>query len=366
MSVSFNACTQNNISTIEWKLAGELPQKNLGVAGPVTGVNNNVLIVAGGSNFPDSMPWLGGKKKYYNEGYIFKKTEEDSLIYFKSFQLPHTLSYPANCSTPQGIVAAGGENESGISNKVLLLQWNKAEENIIIKNLPALPFAVTNAAITSYNNKIYLAGGETKNAVSDNFLMLDLNDTAKGWQQLAHLPHAVSHAVMVTQSNNINTNIYLIGGRKKNENGISDLYAYTFEFDINKNEWMQKQLLPYALSAGTSVAAGENNIVLFGGDKGKTFHKTEEIIIAINKETDEAKKKQLIKGKAQLQSSHPGFSKEVLLYNTIDDKWRVIDTMPFNTPVTTSAVKWNNEIFIPGGEIKAGVRTTQILSVKIK
>ena len=275
------------------------------------------------------------------------------------------LSYAANCSTPQGIVAAGGENESGISNKVLIIQWNEKSENIIIKNLPALPFAVTNAAITSNNNKIYLAGGETKNGVSDKFLMLDLNDTAKDWQQLAHLRHPVSHAVMVAQSNNVGTNIYLMGGRKKNENGISDLYAYTFEFDIKKNKWLQKPSLPYALSAGTGVAAGENNIVLFGGDKGGTFHKTEEIIVAINSETNALKKKKLTEEKAELQSTHPGFSKEVLMYNTINDNWNVIDTMPFNTPATTSAVKWNNEIFIPAGEIKAGVRTPQILLAKI-
>lgn len=365
MSVSFYACTQNTL-TVDWKVAGELPQASLGVAGPVTGVNNNVLIVAGGSNFPDSMPWLGGKKKHYTEGYIFKKVNEDSLIYFKSFHLPYALSYAANCSTSQGIIAAGGEIESGISNKVLLLQWNESDNDIIIKNLPALPFAVTNAAITSYNNKIYLAGGETEDAVSDKFLMLDLNDTVKGWQQLQHLPHAVSHAVMVMQSNGVDTNIYLIGGRKKNENGISDLYAYTFEFDVNKNKWTQKQSLPYALSAGTGVAARENNIVLFGGDKGETFHKTEEIISAINKETNEVKKKQLTEEKAQLQSSHPGFSKEVLMYNTVEDKWKVIDTIPFNVPVTTSAIKWNDEIFIPCGEIKAGVRTPQILSAKIQ
>lgn len=366
MSLSFCACTQNKINTIEWKLAGEIPHTNVGVAGPVTGVNNNVFIIGGGSNFPDSMPWLGGKKKYYSQGYIFKKAKEDSLVYFKLFHLPYSVAYAANCSTPKGIVAAGGENETGISNKVLLLQWNEGSNDVIIKNLPELPFAVTNASITFYNNKVYLAGGETKDAVSDKFSMLDLNDTAKGWQQLPHLSYPVSHAVMVVQSNSVDTSIYLIGGRKKKDNGISDLYAYTFEFNLNKNKWRQKQSLPYALSAGTGVAAGENYIILFGGDKGETFHKTEEIIAAINKETNEVEKKQLIKEKARLQTAHPGFSKEVLIYNTIEDKWKVIDTMPFHAPATTSAIKWNDEIFIPCGEIKAGVRTPQILKAKIR
>jgi cyclically-permuted mutarotase family protein len=364
MSLLFYACSQKNITATKWSLAGTLPQ-SLGVAGAVAGINNNVLVVAGGSNFPNNMPWLGGKKKYYSEGYIFKKTNKDSLVFYTSFHLPFSISYAANCSTPEAIIAAGGENESGISNKVFSLQWNNARDTISIKNLPALPFAVTNAAITCRNNTIYLAGGETKNGISDKFLLLDLNDTGKGWQQLPHLPHAVSHAVMVTQSNGIKNCIYLIGGRKKNNDGISDLYAYTFAFDISKNQWQQKQSLPYALSAGTGVAAGENYILLFGGDKGETFHNTEKIIAAINKENDSLKKENLNEAKIKLQSSHPGFSKEVLLYNTINDKWTAIDSIPFHAPVTTMAIKWNDEIFIPGGEIKAGVRTPQILSAKI-
>ncbi|MFT4156278.1 kelch repeat-containing protein [Parafilimonas sp.] len=364
MSLIFCACTHADITAMEWKLAGELPQAGKGLAGPATGVSNNRLIVAGGSNFPDGMPWLGGKKKYYSEGYIYNKANEDSLVYNKSFSLPFNLAYAASCSTPKGIVVAGGENETGISNKVLLIEINKAD-SVITTYLPELPFAVTNAAIIYYNNKVYLAGGELSNAVSDKLLMLDLNDTTKGWQSLPHLMHPVSYAVMVTQFNGIDTSIYLIGGRKKNDNGISDLYAYTFEFNLNKNKWSQKQSLPYTLSAGTGVAAGHHNIILFGGDKGIIFHKTEEIIAEINTITDGTKKQQLIEEKKQLQSSHPGFSKAVLAYNTIEDKWTAIDSIPFTAPVTTTAVKWNDMIFIPGGEIKAGVRTPQILSAKM-
>jgi cyclically-permuted mutarotase family protein len=364
ISMLLNACTQQDNIRLQWKMAGMLPQ-TLGVAGPVSGVHNDALIVAGGSNFPEKMPWMGGAKKYYSDGYVFKKNSGDSLVLHQSFQLPFPIGYTANCSTSDGIIAAGGENESGISDKVLWITWDAVADSIAISSLPALPLAVANAAIAFYNNKIYLAGGETKNGASDKFLFLDLNDTAKGWQPLPVLPQAVSHAVMVVQSNGADICIYLVGGRKINDNGISDLYATNFQFDINKNKWSQKQPLPYALSAGTGVAAGENNIILFGGDKGGTFHATEEMIAKINAATDEAAKQALIKEKAQLQSSHPGFSKAVLAYNTVEDKWATIDSIPFTSPVTTTAVKWNDMILIPGGEIKAGVRASQILTAKL-
>lgn len=50
-----------------WHIAGVLPSNNqqkegLGLAGPITGISGNRLLVAGGANFPDGMPWKGGKK----------------------------------------------------------------------------------------------------------------------------------------------------------------------------------------------------------------------------------------------------------------------------------------------------------------
>ena len=78
---------QPGLSSIQWKIAGELPsanshEKSLGFVGPVTGINNNILVVAGGANFPNAMPWVGGKKKYYDCGYLFKR-QEDSFVCLK-------------------------------------------------------------------------------------------------------------------------------------------------------------------------------------------------------------------------------------------------------------------------------------------
>ena len=89
------------------------------------------------------------------------------------------------------------------------------------------------------------------------------------------------------------------------------------------------------------------------------------LIAAINNEKDESKKQELILQKNKLQLAHPGFSNEVLLYNIKTNIWKAIDTIPFATPVTTTAVKWKSSFFIPSGEIKAGVRSPNILSVKI-
>ncbi|GEO04348.1 hypothetical protein AAE02nite_20120 [Adhaeribacter aerolatus] len=356
------------VQAINWKVAVELPAltgqaKALGLAGPVAGVHHQVLVVAGGANFPDKMPWLGGTKKYYNDIYVFEKEAKGNTIkpYPKLFHLSNPVAYGASCSTPSGIICAGGENDKGITNQVLLIQWDTATKNIAVKNLPDLPIAVTNAAITSINNKVYVGGGEMADGVSNQFFSLDLNHPAAGWQQLPPLPKPISHAVMVMQSSGEHQYIYLIGGRKKNSNGISDLYDSVYQYDLKSSQWQQKQSLPYALSAGTGMATRAGNILLFGGDKGETFHKTEQLLAAIAAEKGEAKKQELIQQKANLQSAHPGFSKEVLQYNAHADTWKKLGTIPFEVPVTTTAVNWADGVLIPSGEIKAGVRTPQLL-----
>lgn len=367
MSLTFSLSAQTNgVNAMQWKIAATLPaargqQTSLGFAGPVAGVHNDVVIVAGGANFPDSMPWLGGRKKYYDDVYVLKWSNSGSLKRHKSFKLPYPVAYGASCSTPQGVVCAGGENETGITPKVLLLQWNIIKNNIDYKNLPNLPLPVTNASIACDGNTIYVAGGETPTAASAQFLRLDLNDTSAKWVTLPSLPLPVSHAMMVVQSDGNHNGIYIIGGRKKNRNGISDLYASVYSYDLQKHQWQEKKSLPYPLSAGTGVAAGSRYIGLFGGDRGETFHKTETLIAAINGEKEETKKEELNRQKMVMQSNHPGFSKKVLQYNTVTDVWSVAGSIPFVVPVTTTAIKWGNCVLLPSGEIKAGVRTPQIL-----
>ncbi len=355
---------------MQWKIAAALPAGDgqpvsLGFAGPVTGLNNDVMLVGGGANFPDSMPWLGGKKKYYDDIYAFVKKNNKTVPLKKSFKLPFNLAYAATCSTPVGIVVAGGENEKGISNKVFLLKWNGSAETVETKYLPDLPVALTNASATNNEQMVYVAGGETTASASDQLFRLDLNNTEAGWKQLPSIPKPVSHAVFVVQYNGKSSSLYLMGGRKKNADGISDLYSSVFEFDLVNQQWKQKKSLPYNLCAGTGIANGASCILMLGGDKGETFHKAETMIAAIGAEKDETKKQELILQKNKVQSTHPGFSREVLQYNTLTDEWAVYDAIPFQTPVTTTAVRWGDEVIIPSGEIRAGVRSPGILKGRL-
>lgn len=356
------------VKNIDWDIAGTIPPgpqqtRSVGLAGAIVGVNHQVLMVAGGNNFPAEMPWNGGKKQYYAAVFLYRKTPGGlQLIPETHCKLPFNLAYSGVASTTHGVVVAGGENEDGLSKKVLLLNWKN--EALEVSYLPELPEAVSNASLTVTGDLVYLAGGEAADNVSRQFLLLNLKALQDGWKKLPELPKPVSHTVLLASDHASGADVLLIGGRMRNSGDTSTLYKEVFAFNLQRNNWTAKAPLPYPLSAAAGVIKGRN-ILVFSGDQGETFHKAEKLIAEIARENDADTKEALNQQKIELQSNHPGFSTATLKYNLVKNSWTVLNNpMPYGT-VTTSAVSIDNEVIIVGGEIKAGVRTPNILIGKL-
>ncbi len=368
---------------VETSIAATLP--SIGVAGPVTGVLQNHLIVAGGANFPNGMPWKGGSKTYQDQIFVYQRTEKKenhllnsstaNISHSKSLfaleligqdqQLPEPIAYAATCNIEKGLLLIGGENANGISDKTRLLQWEPVNKKMVYKSYPALPIPLTNASAVCVNNRIYLMGGETATTTSDIIYVLDNNQLSKGWQVVGKMPKPLSHMVLTSIAQEENAALYVMGGRQKQASGISLFSQSLYRYNIRENTWEQLADMPYALSAGTGVWWNQDQLILFGGDKGVVFNQVEKYLVAIANETDTIKKQELIQQKNQLQESHPGFSKEVLLYAVNTNNWTAIGKLTQETPVTTAAFIWNSAVYIPSGEIKAGVRTPHILQINI-
>ena len=218
---------KKNEILVKWKVAAVLPpsegqSKSLGFAGPINGVSNNVFIIAGGANFPNGLPWEGGKKYYSNEIYVLQK-EANKFVWNKKVKknLPAPIAYCGVTSTGKGIVYAGGENETGISKQAWIINWNCKDEDIDIESLPDLPLALTNVALTHLDNVVFAAGGDQAKNSSKTFFSLDLDEKNAEWKMLPDLPIALANATLIAQKNSVEKNIYLIGGRTKTASGIS-------------------------------------------------------------------------------------------------------------------------------------------------
>jgi cyclically-permuted mutarotase family protein len=341
--------------------------KQPGLAGAFAGCIGNKLFIAGGANFPDNLPWNGGKKTYWSDIYLYHISNDTTSYWEESRvtgKLPEAIAYGASVQWGDAIICIGGENENGASKKVYLITDKQNKEVVSVERLADLPIALTNLAATIVGNIVYVVGGENAEGVSDKLFKLDVSTYHNSWEELASLPVQASHGVFLTSQMGAIARIFFIGGRKKNSNGISDIYSSVFEYVAGQNKWMPKQDLPYKVAAGFGVSVNKNGLFYFGGDTGETFHKVELLLTAIARETNETVKQQLIKEKNMLQENHPGFSSQIMQYDVLKDKWKVVSKLNASMPVTTTIVRCHKKYYIPSGEIKAGIRSPQVLVIE--
>ena len=346
-------------SPITWKQSGVLPEQpngltHIGLSGVVSGVVANQIIIAGGNNFPEGLPWEGGVKKYYDQVFVYDVKGDTLIMADSSVRLPSKVAYAAIAQLNDGIFYAGGENEKGPLTNVYLIQKNN-KNGVVIINWPDLPEALTNAVAVATSNAVYVLGGATKNGVSDKLWAVYLNDIKAGWKYVSNMPQPTAFAAAVFAQGQV----YIMGGRNKGTDGISEIYNQTFAWNIAKNCWSKKAPLPYVVSAATAVALPDK-ILFIGGDKGVVFHEVEMLAAKIAATTDPETKNSLTEIKNNLQKTHPGFSKDVRAYDASLNKWSPYAQLGFTAPVTTNAFLFNHKVILPVGEIKPGIRTPYI------
>lgn len=357
--------------SIHWSLLTDLPSEkkaSLGFAGMVCGVSHNVLIIAGGANFPEAMPWNGGKKFYSSEIFVLEKV--DSAFKWNKTntqKLLTPIAYAGCTTTPKGIVYVGGESEEGTSSNANILEWNHSKQQVEIKKLPDLPIAVSAPAVTSNGNTVFVICGDEAKKSSNKFYSIDLSNQHPKWDTQPDAPVSLANGIAFF----LKSKIYLISGRSKTASGISDLHATTFVYDLKTQQWKNLNKIfdgvnvtPFTAPAAFVLKG--RYIVLAGGDKGDAFHKIETLISKANLAASEAEKQILIKEKNTLLQHHNGFSTDVLLYDIQLNKWTKIGYLPFAAQVTTAATVWKNRLIIASGEIRPGVRSPHILIGKVK
>ena len=340
-----------------------------GVAGAVIGISGKHLLIAGGANFEDNVPWRGGTKSYHDEIYVLSLNRKGAYCWTRSKTLlPEPMAYSACVSVPQGIFSAGGENKNGPVNKAYLFSYRK---NKLISNpLPDLPEVITSASAALIGSTVYVIGGlNSKGAVASCYA-IDISNKKPVWTKLPDLPQSLSHGVVVAQNDGKETCIYVIGGRYR-EGEVSTFLNTVLKYSPSQNQWESVGEIktttgePFGLSAGTGVAYLDKYIVLFGGDKGIIFNQTERINNTLATMPDGIEKQALLQQKDKLLSEHPGLYREVLAFNTQQGNWEVIGEMPEYVQVTTTAVWWNEKVYIPSGEVKPGIRTDDVTIVEL-
>lgn len=361
---------ENSTNNVQVTGIDEIPsiekkEKSPGYAGMLGGMHNNIIIAAGGANFPEGMPWEGGKKHWYDHIYYYK----DQQWKLSNIKLPIPLAYAGCVSTEDGIVCVGGDNSDGIANKVLLLKYDVTRAAINIEEIQSLPEPLAYTTAVHAEGFIYLIGGKNKNGSTNSFYRID-DKLAGGWEKLDDFPGAprAVHSAVVQESS-FSKKIYVIGGRNERKGEKSIALSSYLSYDLKEGVWKEEGDVivngnKKVLMGAAAEAKGSMHVLIYGGSDEKLFDKLEQLYLNEIKAAHDTVKSDLSNQRKEILKNHPGFQKEILAYNTITGKWFLYDSLQVQIPVTALSFKHNDDFIIVSGEVSPGVRTPKVFKYR--
>ncbi len=367
---------------LEWQQLPALPPASgqdvqPGLAAPFAGVSENVLLVAGGCNFPDKNVWEGGKKAYYDNAYALEHNAEGEYTWHTGFKIPYQAAYGISVTVPEGVICIGGNNNTESFSTVFLMKWDPVSKQIKTESLPSLPFSMSRMAGTLVDEKIYLAGGYTDDQLANSFLCLDLSKWGNHnfqWEILENFPGPPRlQAIAVGQNAAEEKHLYLFSGSSYPED-VEEPYILTdgLEYNPKTETWTKlPDIIPngqqaLSLHGGSGIAMGTQHILFTGGvNRGILFNawKRERNIKLAMADNDTARLSKLLREKHDYFVMEPEefkFNREVLAYHTITKTWIKIQDYPYPGPAGAPMVKWDDGFVVVNGEIKPGVRSPEI------
>ena len=320
-----------------------------GYAGMFSGVSHDVLICAGGANFPDNRPWEGGAKKWYDHIYFLEGIDNQWNISEK--KLPRPLAYGISVSYEDQVIMVGGSDALQHYADVVVLEYIDGEIQIN-KGLPSLPMPISNMSGALVDGVIYLAGGNSAptEVAGKHFYVLDLKkdksdlrwEKGPAWPGPARIQSvAASH----------DGNFYMFSGFELKANSKGDLDRFllkdAFRYGPGRSDaatgvWTQLPEMPRGVAAAPSPAftQGMAHIIIPGGLDSMTITYHD-------------------------QATHPGFREEVTAFNVHSNSWVTMDPMPKGSSrVTAPTVQWQKKWLVINGEKGPGVRSPKIYALE--
>jgi N-acetylneuraminic acid mutarotase/MFS family permease len=327
------AATSAEDEHVNWERLPDVPDR-VGFAGPFAGVSADTLLVAGGANFPQDPPWRGGSKAWYDTVFALEQPHGQWRTVGK---LPRPLAYGIAVTTQEGVLCIGGGDAQLHYADCFRLRWVNGE--LQTDALPPLPRPCAFGSGAVLGDTLFVAGGiDTPGATTalHNFWSLDLSRTDAHWEEREPWPGPERILPVAAACDGA---FYMVSGArlkpgtegKVARDYLTDAYRYR-----PGEGWTKLPDLASAVVAAPSPApvVGGTKFLIIGGDDGTNVH-------------------------FPVPDEHPGFSHQILAYDTIADRWENYGTTPFAS-CTVPQVPWRGWIVIPGGEIRPGIRTAEV------
>jgi N-acetylneuraminic acid mutarotase len=322
---------------LEWSQLPTIPNTP-GIASPYVGTSGDVLLVAGGANFPDAPPWRNGTKVWHDDVYAF--IDQQWRIVGK---LPKPMAYGVSFQTSRGVLCVGGSDAQSHLTDVFLMRF--VEGQIEFESLPDLPLPIANASGARTGSTVYVAGGTESpgsTQASSSFYSLDLSAEKPQWKKLPDVP-GPGRMLSVAATNEKSIFVFSGASLAPGNDGkpVRSYLRDSWQFDIARSAWKRQTDLPFAAVAAPSPAAvtKSGKIVVLGGDDGSHvgFKPPEQ---------------------------HPGFTKTALVYDPAADRWT--SEIPLNiSRVTVPLAAVSDGFILASGEVRPGIRSPEVWRLRI-
>lgn len=330
-------------SAADWTRLPDLLDAH-GFAAPFAGVHRDHLLVAGGANFPGKKPWEGGAKVWHDRVFALDSLKPGGT-WRRVGTLPRPTAYGVSFSLPEGLLCVGGSDATSHHRHVHLLQLS-ADGRVTTRDFPPLPAPRAHASGVLWGRRIVILGGtdtpEATHALASAW-MLDLDAPDSGWQSLPDLP---APGRLLATAGVAGDSLYLVGGAAltagPDGRPVRQWLRETLRFQKNTG-WEKLADGPVVSVAAPQPmpALPSGALLLLGGDNGSQV--------------------------TTPPTAHCGFPTTVFALDPATSAWSPAPVPPLPLGlVTTSAILWRDHLVIPGGEIRPGIRSTQIWALPLR
>ena len=317
-----------------WGRLPPLPDPR-GVASPFAGVSRGVLIVAGGANFPDKMPWEGGRKVWHDTIRVLERPDGE---WRTAGRLPRPLAYGVSVTSGDIVMAIGGSDAERHHLDVLTWEWRDGGLAAAAWHPGPLPVPLANAAgAVDGNGNVYVACGSTEpgeQAASKRVFTVSCGAAGARWRELPELPGPARILPVAAADGG---SFFVFGGAALERSGdrvvrryLNDAWRWS-----PRTGWQALADLPSPCVAAPSPApVADGCCWLIGGDDGSRvgFSPPER---------------------------HPGFPGAILRYRIAADRWEMAGRTPAPR-ATLPCVPMAGRFILPSGEVRPGVRSPEV------
>lgn len=314
-----------------WVRLPSLPDRE-GFAGSYAGVSGGALVVAGGANFPGAKPWEGGTKIWHDSVFVL---EPSGAAWSVAGRLPRPLAYGVSATHRDAVVCVGGGDAVRHSAEVFRLAWR--DGRLAVEPLPPLPRPVAFGCGAIVGGTLYVAGGQDRpdaTEARDETWAIDLDSPETAWRPVAPCPGGGRILAVAAACDGA----FWVAGGAGLSAGPDGKAVRQPRRDIHRFDpargWTRVADLPRPATAAPSPApADAGGFFVLGGDDGSWAGRP--------------------------PADHPGFPAEILRYRIDGDRWDVSGRVPASR-ATVPTARWGGRWVVPGGEVRAGGRSTEV------